>query len=74
MPGTQQNRNVALIEGVRPDEVLRGLGIGAETKDICEEEVEGIWKRELAQIRKAVRAQPSSASVVDLGFDDATED
>jgi cell division control protein 6 len=74
MPGTQQNRNVALIEGVRPDEVLRGLGIGAETKDICEEEVEGIWKRELAQIRKAVRAQPSSASVVDFGFDDATED
>ena len=74
MPGTQQNRNMVLVEGVRSDEVLRGLGIGAETKDICEEEVEGIWKRELAQIRKAVRAQQPAASAADFGFDDATED
>jgi cell division control protein 6 len=73
--GNQQNRNVALMEGVRPDEVLRGLGIGAETKDICEEEVEGIWKRELAQIRKGVRAQQPGASLANFfGFDDATED
>jgi cell division control protein 6 len=74
MPSTQQNQNLTLIEGVRPDEVLRGLGIGAETKDICEEEVEGIWKRELVQIRKAVRAQQPSSSLADLGFDDAMED
>jgi cell division control protein 6 len=73
MLGTQQNRSVALVEGIRPDELLRGLGIGAEIKDICEEEVEGIWKRELAQIRKAVRAQQPSASAADIGFD-ATED
>jgi hypothetical protein len=63
------------MEGVRPDEVLRGLGIGAETKDVCEEEVEGIWKRELAQIRKGVRAQQPSAGLTNFfGFDDATED
>jgi len=72
--GAQQKRNVALMEGVRHDEVLRGLGIGAETKDICEEEVEGIWKRELAQIRKEVRTQQPGANPVDFGFDDATED
>jgi len=72
--GAQQNRNVALMEGVRHDEVLRGLGIGAETKDICEEEVEGIWKRQLAQIRKEVRMQQPGANPAAFSFDDATED
>jgi len=72
--GAQQNRNVALMEGVRHDEVLRGLGIGAETKDICEEEVEGIWERQLAQIRKEVRMQQPGANPAAFGFEDATED
>lgn len=72
--GAQQNRYVALMEGVRHDEVLRGLGISAETKDICEEEVEGIWKRELAQIRKEARMQQPGANPAAFGFDDATED
>jgi cell division control protein 6 len=70
----QPNRGVALTEGVRPDEVLRGLGIGAETKDICEEEVEGIWKRELSRIRKEARVQQPNVDSTNLGFDDATED
>jgi cell division control protein 6 len=73
LTGIQQDRSVALVEGVRLDEVLRGLGIGAETKDICEEEVEGIWKRELARIRKEVRTQRPSGQTA-LCFDDATED
>ena len=71
---TQQNHSVALTQGVRQDEVLRGLGIGAETKDICEEEVEGIWKRELARIRKEARSKESNTNPADLGFDDASED
>ncbi|KAH9994982.1 P-loop containing nucleoside triphosphate hydrolase protein [Russula compacta] len=74
LTGTQQNHSVALTEGVRPDEVLRGLGIDAETKDICEEEVKGIWKRELARISKEIRAQKPSARPTDVGFDEATED
>ncbi|KAI0305517.1 P-loop containing nucleoside triphosphate hydrolase protein [Multifurca ochricompacta] len=69
-----QSHSVNLIEGVRQDEILRGLGIGLETKDICEEEVEGIWKRELARIRKEVQIQQSSAGSNDLGFDNAMED
>ena len=74
-PGcAQQNHGVALTQGVRQDEVLRGLGIGAEAKDICEEEVEGIWKQELARIRKEVRSREPNAGPTDLGFDDATED
>ncbi|KAI9509182.1 P-loop containing nucleoside triphosphate hydrolase protein [Russula earlei] len=73
LAGAQQDRSVALMEGVRLDEVLRGLGIGAEAKDICEEEVEGIWKRELARIRKEARAQRPGAQT-DIGFDDATKD
>jgi cell division control protein 6 len=70
----QKCSGIALVEGVRPDEVLRGLGIGAEKKDICEEEVEGIWKRELSRIRKEARIQKPSADSTTLGFDDATED
>jgi cell division control protein 6 len=71
---TQQNQSVAITQGVRQDEVLRGLGIGAETKDICEEEVEGIWKQELARIRKEVRSREPNANPAGLGFDDASED
>jgi cell division control protein 6 len=70
----QQNHSVALMQGVRPDEVLRGLGIDAEAKDICEEEVEGIWKHELTRIRKEVRSQKPNAGSANLGFEDATED
>lgn len=71
---TQQNHSAALMQGVRQDEVLRGLGIGAETKDICEEEVEGIWNRELTRIRKEVRSKEPNANPAHLGFDDAGED
>ena len=73
LANNRQERVVALVGGVRQDEILRGLGIGAEAKDICEEEVEEIWTRELARIRKEVSIQPSMAQGR-LGFDDATED
>jgi hypothetical protein len=62
------------MQGVRPDEVLRGLGVGTEAKDICEEEVEGIWKHELARISKEVCNQKPNAGPADFGFEDATED
>jgi cell division control protein 6 len=71
---TQQNQSVAITQDVRQDEVLRGLGIGAETKDICEEEVEGIWKQELARIRKEIRSKEPNGNPANLGFDDASED
>ena len=70
----RQDRVVALVDGVRQDELLRGFGIGAEAKDICEEEVEEIWTREVARIRKEAPIPQSSASKVGLGFDSATED
>jgi cell division control protein 6 len=74
LTSTQQNRSVTFVEGIRPDEVLRGLGIDAKKKDICEEEVEGIWKRELSRIRKEARIRQPSTETITLGFDDATED
>ncbi|KAH9045098.1 P-loop containing nucleoside triphosphate hydrolase protein [Lactarius hengduanensis] len=74
LANNRQDRVVALVEGVRQDELLRGLGIGAETKDICEEEVEEIWMRELARIRKEAPLQQPSTTQVGLGFDGATED
>jgi cell division control protein 6 len=74
LTSAQQNRSVTFVEGIRPDEVLRGLGIDAEKKDICEEEVEGIWKRELSRIRKETRIRQPSTDTITLGFDDATEE
>ncbi|KAF8271256.1 P-loop containing nucleoside triphosphate hydrolase protein [Lactarius quietus] len=71
---SRQDRVVALVDGLRQDELLRGLGIGAEAKDICEEEVEEIWTCELARIRKEAPIPQSSMPQVGLGFDDATED
>jgi cell division control protein 6 len=70
----RQDRVVALVDGVRQDELLRGLGIGADAKDICEEEVEEIWTRELARIRKEAPVQQLTTVQVSLGFDNATED
>ena len=75
LASNRQDRVVALVEGVRQDELLRGLGIGSEAKDICEEEVNEIWMRELARIRKEAHIQqPSTSALVGLGFDCATED
>ena len=75
LANNRQDRVVALVEGVRQDELLRGLGIGAEAKDICEQEVEEIWTRELARIRKeALIQQPGTSAHVGLGFDCAKED
>lgn len=70
----RQDRVVALVDGVRQDELLRGLGIGADSKDICEEEVEEIWTRELARIRKEASVLQLTTAQASLGFDNATED
>lgn len=70
---------VRLVEGLRCDEILRGLGVdstpqeGAEV-DVCEEEVNTIWRSEQARITKDIKTKDmvSSKEVHDV-FTDAFE-
>lgn len=68
-------QEVRLAEGVRFDEMLRGLGVQAapaDTGDIREEEVRAVWARE--QTRIAREAKAASATTADDIFLDATAD
>ena len=71
---------VAFVEGVRTDEVLRGLGICEQAvvegkeMDTQQEELREIWSKELRDIRKDVDALTKSKAVIADGFADMTED
>ena len=68
---------VKIAEGVRVDEVLRGLGVGSEDqKDIRAEEICAIWEKEKARLGKDVRASEAKHRVKggDVVFGDAMED
>ncbi|KAA1472809.1 P-loop containing nucleoside triphosphate hydrolase protein [Dentipellis sp. KUC8613] len=59
-----QGQEVKFVQGIRADEVLRGLGISAdrqavaeETVDVREEEINAIWEREMMKVRKEAAAQ-----------------
>ncbi|KAG6844624.1 hypothetical protein H0H87_005481 [Tephrocybe sp. NHM501043] len=69
--------DVKLANGVRSDEVLRGLGITAATLDIMEEEVKAVWEREdarLARDLKAIEREKERAAAIVNGFEGALED
>jgi cell division control protein 6 len=71
---------VAFVEGIRSDEILRGLGVGEQATvegkemDTQQEELREIWKKELWDIRKDVNAFTRSKTVILDGFADMTED
>ena len=71
---------VAFVEGVRTDELLRGLGIGEQVivegkdMDTQQEELRAIWNKELRVIQKDVGALTKSKTVIMDGFADMTED
>ena len=71
---------VAFVEGVRSDEILRGLGVGehavveGEEMDTQQEELREIWNKELRDIRKELNALTRSKAVILDGFADMTED
>lgn len=71
---------VAFVEGVRSDEILRGLGVGEQAivegkaMDAQQEELREIWDKELRDIRKDVDALTKSKAVIQDGFADMTED
>lgn len=71
--------SVRLVEGLRCDEILRGLGVGSAPQegvevDVCDEEVNAIWRSEQAKITKDIKAKNmvSSKEVHDV-FTDAFE-
>jgi cell division control protein 6 len=79
-----QGQEVKLVEDVRVEEALRGLGIGVgvDVSDVKEEEVRAIWHRELTRLGKESKVKkeendkenkekPSDTTKV---FGDANED
>jgi uncharacterized caspase-like protein len=70
---------VAFAEGIRTDEILKGLGVceqAVEGKemDAQRDELRAIWNTELRDIRKDTDALTKSKSVIADGFADMTED
>lgn len=70
-------QEMRFVEGVRMEEIARGLGIGEggerEDADVKEEEVRAIWERERARIAREVKAQNREPVPADA-FNDAQED
>ncbi|KAI0042923.1 P-loop containing nucleoside triphosphate hydrolase protein [Auriscalpium vulgare] len=78
--GKNQVQTMMFAEGVRADEVLRGLGIssqtgaGADAADLREEQAAAIWTRELAKVQKEAKALNARSLDGAVGFDGAMED
>lgn len=79
--GKDRGQEVKLVEGVRTDEALRGMGIGsqvggnneAQSVDIREEEVRAIWERERIRLGKDIKARERCNDVMGDTFDGAVE-
>ena len=70
---------VAFVEGVRTDEILRGLGVceqpvEGKEMDAQQDELRAIWGKELRDTRKDADALTKSEAVIADGFADMTED
>jgi len=70
---------VAFSEGVRTDEILRGLGVREQAvegkeMDAQQDELRAIWSKELRDIRKDADVLIKSEAVIADGFADMTED
>lgn len=68
-------QSIGFVEGLRMDEVARGLGISnnqTANEDVREEEVRSLWTRESVRISREIKAQGISRT--DSPFDQAMED
>jgi cell division control protein 6 len=71
---------VAFVDGVRTQEILRGLGIceegvvGGKDIDAQRDELRAIWNKELRGIRKDADTATKSKAIAADGFADMTED
>ncbi|KAG7446093.1 P-loop containing nucleoside triphosphate hydrolase protein [Guyanagaster necrorhizus] len=77
MPKNVVSGNVRLAAGVWPEEVLRGMGIGASetlvSDGVIEEEVSALWRQELSRLERD-RKNAEAKDKQDLHFTNATED
>lgn len=71
---------VTFVEGVRTEEILRGLGVcqqaltEGEDVDAQQDELRAIWNKELWDIRKDADTLIKSKTIMADGFADMTED
>ena len=74
--GAAAGQDIRLVQTIRMDEVLRGLGITDHptNDDVREEEVRAIWARECGRIARESKMNSASSMSVDKPFDEAFED
>lgn len=72
--GAPTIQEVRFVDGVRVDEVVRGLGLNDTPADVREEEVRAIYQREQARIAREAKARGQSVCAEVVGFEDAMED
>ena len=74
--GAAAGQDIRLVQTIRMDEVLRGLGITDHptNDDVREEEVRAIWARECARIARESKTNSTPSMSVDKPFDEAFED
>ena len=74
--GASSPQEARFVDGVRLDEVIRGLGLGIDDipADVREEELRAIYQREQARIAREAKARGHNGRVETTGFEDAMED
>ncbi|KAF7793783.1 hypothetical protein EIP86_004904 [Pleurotus ostreatoroseus] len=77
MLGKGTSQEIRFVEGVRMDEIMRGLGISDDAAtasgDIKEEEIKGLWESEKVRISRESKIRRAGGSPSGA-FEDATED
>jgi cell division control protein 6 len=75
-----RTQEVSIAEGVRIDEILRGLGVADDASktpaksDIMKEEVRALWRQECSRLAKEIKSREQSSLAkgnVDAAFEDA---
>jgi cell division control protein 6 len=73
--GVAAGQDIKLVETIRADEVLRGLGVTdhSAVSDVREEEVRAIWARECGRTTRESKTKSASGMGSDKPFDEAFE-
>ncbi|RDX50187.1 P-loop containing nucleoside triphosphate hydrolase protein [Lentinus brumalis] len=74
--GASSAQEARFVDGVRLDEVVRGLGLGVDDTpaDAREEELRAIYHREQARIAREAKARGQRSHAETVAFEDAMED
>ncbi len=72
--GSPSAQEARFVDGVRLDEVVRGLGLMDTPTDVREEEIRAVYEREQARIARETKARGQSGRATVDSFEDAMED